>query len=201
MKTFWEEFTTPYQMGEQKHRMFTLEYLCKLGVKSILDVGCGTGPMGEIILKHNLPFKYKGTDYSHSMIAVANGLMPELDWEVEDMRKLREKDNSWDCVLLMHSLDHTDDYKSSIKEATRVSNKYVCIILWRALKDEGTNLNSVNRMGKKDNEEPFEDTHLQEYSIQTLQEEFKKNKLELIEVINDERVNEGKSNTLFILQK
>jgi len=202
MKTFWEEFKTPYQMGEQKHRMFALESMGKNGITSILDVGCGTGPIYEIIKNHKMPFKYKGTDYSESMIKVCKDLFPEGDFEVQDMRDLKEKDNSWECVLLLHSLDHTDDYKSSIKEATRVSSKYVYIALWRGLMDSGSHLNSVNRMGKKEDEPDFEDTHLQEYSMGVLKEEFDKNKLELVEVINDERINEqGHCYTLFILKK
>ena len=201
--TYWEEFTTPYQMGEQKHRMYVLESMGKNGIKSILDVGCGTGPIYQIIKNHQMPFKYKGTDYSESMINVCCDLFPEGNFEVQDMRKLKEKDNSWDCVLLMHSLDHTDDYKASIREATRVSSKYVYIVLWRSVKLSGeNNLNSINRMGKKDNEEPFEDTHLQDYSMEKLGKEFENNNLQIIEIINDERINEKQSyNTLFILKK
>jgi len=136
------------------------------------------------------------------MIDVCKKTIPELEWEVQDMRDLKEIDKSWDCVLLMHSLDHTDDYRRAIAEASRVCSKYVCIVLWRSLMKSGTHLNSINRMGKKDNEPAFEDTHLQEYSMEVLEREFNKNKLKLVEVINDERINESNVyNTLFLLKK
>jgi ubiquinone/menaquinone biosynthesis C-methylase UbiE len=199
--TYWETFDGLYQMGDQKHRLYILDRLQKMEVNSILDVGCGTGPIGEMIVRHGYYFKYKGVDYSESMIKVAKEYFPHLEWEVQDMRDLKEPDNSWDCVLLMHSLDHTNDYQASIKEAARVSNKYVFIELWRALKEEGTNLNSVNRMGKKDDEQPFEDTHLQEYSLESLTTEFEKNNLKILEIVDDDRVNDNGNNTLFILEK
>lgn len=199
--TYWETFTNRYQMGEQIHRMYVLERLMRDEVKSLFDVGCGTGPMGEIIQQHNYPIKYKGTDYSHSMIEVCKKEMPGMDFEVQDMRDLKEEDESWECVLLMHSLDHTDDYAKSISEAARVSSKYVYIVLWRPLMESGTHVNNINKIGKKEDEDPYEDTHLQEYSLESLQKEFDASGLKLVEVINDERINDGKYNTLFILEK
>lgn len=201
MTTYWDNFKSLYQHGEQKHRMYLMQLLNELKIVSLLDVGCGTGPIGEIIIKHAYPIKYKGIDYSSSMIKVAKDNFPTLEWETGDMRKLNEKDNSWECVLLMHSLDHTNDYKSAIAEATRVSSKYVCIVLWRSLLEDGSHLNSVNKMDRTD-DKSWDDTHLQEYSMQILEKEFKKNKLNLETVINDSRINEDRVyNTLFLLKK
>ncbi len=201
MTTYWDNFKSLYQHGEQKHRMYLMQLLNELKIVSLLDVGCGTGPIGEIIIKHAYPIKYKGIDYSSSMIKVAKDNFPTLEWETGDMRKLNEKDNSWECVLLMHSLDHTNDYKNAIAEATRVSSKYVCIVLWRSLLEDGSHLNSVNKMDRTD-DKSWDDTHLQEYSMQVLEKEFKKNKLNLETVINDSRINEDRVyNTLFLLKK
>src|SRR3990167_5944784 len=97
-----DDFATPYQHGAQKHRVYMLNLLQEKGVKSLLDVGCGTGPIYEILrdeaaqAETPLMFDYKGTDYSRTMIETAKGLFPEGNWEVEDMRHLTEADNSWD---------------------------------------------------------------------------------------------------------
>lgn len=204
-KTYWEhgDFSTPYQMGPQKHRLYMLDLLHNKGVESLLDVGCGTGPIYELNLAQfpmRKPFVYKGTDYSWRMIDTAKGLFPEGDFEVQDMRDLKEEDNSWDCVLLMHSLDHTDDYKAAIAEAARVAKKYVCIILWRSLRDSGTNLNDRNSYGRESGF--WEDTHLQEYSMEVLEEEFKKNNLEVEHLAEGEEVNDpNRYNSLFLLRK
>lgn len=206
-RTYWEheDFASPYQMGTQKHRRYILYKLNELEVKSLLDVGCGTGPIFELIINgpqwDNI-HKYKGVDYSWRMIETAKELFPHGNFEVQDARKLKEEDNSWECVLLMHCLDHLDDYKAAIKEAVRVSKKYICICLWRSFVSEGTNLNPRNMYGKKEGEEPWQDTFLQEYSKGALIKEFDKYGLEDIDFNNGEEVNDpGKFNTVWILKK
>lgn len=213
-KTFWDTFTTTYQMGSQKHRVFMLDLLQKVGVKSLLDVGCGTAPIYEMIKNTEVDvegfikvkrweFKYKGTDYSEGMIEVCKREFPEGDFEQQDARKLKEKDNSWDAVVLLHCLDHLDDYQSAIKEAARVSKKYVCIVLWRGFVAEGTNLNDRNMYGKEEGEEPWEDTHLQEYSREVLEKAFKDAGLEIVQERDGEDINsdQSKYNYLVLLKK
>jgi ubiquinone/menaquinone biosynthesis C-methylase UbiE len=136
------------------------------------------------------------------MIEIAKENFPEANFEVQDARALKEGSESFDCVLLMHCLDHLDRYQDAIKEAARVSRKYVCIILWRPFVTEGTNLNSINTMGREDGT-PWEDTHLQEYSKELLEEEFKKNNLFILREASGKDVNDNEygSNFLYFLQK
>lgn len=207
-RTFWDSFETPYQMGAQKHRVFLLDLLKDYEVHSLLDVGGGTMPIYDLIVNNeegrwdNIT-RYKGTDYSPAMIEIAKREFPYGNFEVQDARRLAEPDFSWDCVLLMHALDHLDDYKAAIREAARASRKYVCIVLWRGFVQEGTNLNDRNMMGKEPHEEPWEDTFLQEYSKEVLEEEFKKNKLIIEEVAEGEVINSdaSKYNFLYLLRK
>lgn len=205
-RTYWDTFNTSYQMGEQKHRIYMLDLLKEKGVKSLLDVGCGTGPIWEIIKNHRekYDFSYLGTDYSQGMIEVCKKSFPEIFWKQEDARHLDEENNSWDCVLLMHSLDHLDDYKSAIKEAARVAQRYVCIILWRPLSDgDSNNLNDKNMYGKSEGDAPWEDTHLQDYSRKLLEEEFAKNGLAIEKTAQGDEVNSDHShyNFLYLLRK
>jgi ubiquinone/menaquinone biosynthesis C-methylase UbiE len=213
-KSYWDTFNGFYQMGPQKHRLYALDTMAKYGVKSVLDVGCGTGPIWGI-LKEDLEegyknntnirwdFKYKGTDYSQGMIEVCNNNFPEADFEVEDARHLTEPDNSWDCVFLLHSLDHLDDYKAAIREATRVSKKYVCIVLWRGFTADGDNLNDRNMYGKQEGAEPWEDTYLHEYSQKSLEDEFAANHLKIVEIAEGELLNSDSShyNFMYFLEK
>lgn len=202
-KTFWDTFESPYQMGDQRHRLYVLDQLNDLGIKNILDVGCGTGPVYDIIQRHEYPFFYMGVDYSPAMIEIAEREFPEAKWEVQDARDLKELTNSWNCVLLLHCLDHLNDYEAAIAEAARVSNKYVAIVLWRPFVTGSENrLNDRNMYGKQEGENPWEDTYLHEYSEERLQETFKKNNLKVIHVNNGAQVNDpGKYNWVCILQK
>src|SRR3990167_590448 len=156
VKTYWdqEDFSTPYQMGAQKHRLYILDKLKELGVNSLLDEGCGTGPIYDLIINSeegrwdNIR-RYRGTDYSWRMIDTCRSLFSNGDFKIEDARHLDEPDSTWDCVLLMHCMDHLDDYASAIKEAVRVSKKYVAFIFWTGFVNEGTTLNSKNVLIKE----------------------------------------------------
>ncbi len=203
-KTYWDTFDGFYQMGPQKHRIYLLDLLKEKGVKSIFDVGCGTGPIWGIIKdnREKYDFTYLGTDYSEGMIEICRKEFPECKWNVEDARALKQLDNSFDCVLLMHCLDHVDDYKVVIKEAARVASKYVCIVLWRPfIQDRRNNLNDRNMYGKEEGEEPWEDTHFQEYSRELLEEAFEQSGLLVAHIAKSENINEaGKTNFLWLLK-
>lgn len=200
--SFWDSFHSLYQMGPAKHRTYLLERMRQLGIESFLDVGCGTGPLYQLNGLLERPFWYKGTDYSWAMIEQCHKHFPGGNFEVQDARKLKEKDNSWDGVVLMHCLDHLDDYKAAINEATRVAKKYVVIILWRDFVGEYTHLNNKNRMNKNEGEPDWEDTYLQEYSKEALYDAFKEAKLKVIEETSGEVINDpGKYNFIFWLEK
>lgn len=218
LKNYWDFLTQDghtYQMGAQSHRVYLLNLLNKKGVESILDVGCGTGPIYQLIkqtqngdepnpsTEYYWTFDYKGTDYSEGMIDVCKKEFPEGDFEVEDARHLTEADNSWDCVLLMHCLDHLDDYKAAINEAARVAKKYVLIVLWRSLTaSEENNLNDRNDYGLEGTGKRWEDTFLHEYSERKLKDAFEEAGLEMEFQTAGEEINkEGRYNTLFLLRK
>jgi ubiquinone/menaquinone biosynthesis C-methylase UbiE len=219
-KNYWDHIVrdgTTYQMGAQSHRVYLLDLLKEKNITSILDVGCGTGPIYQLIRDslyyeeedvrayYRWPFDYKGVDYSEGMIEVCRKEFPDGDFEVQDARKLSEKDNSWDCVLLMHCLDHLDDYQAAIKEASRVAKKYVLIVLWRGINYSPgamNNLNNRNMLDRKEGDKPWEDTHLQDYAWEPLQKIFQEANLTVIQKIDGEVINkEGRYNTLILLQK
>lgn len=206
-KNYWDIVTVPYQMGPQKHRLYILDLLKKFGVKSLLDVGCGTGPIFEIITSDetwdNLT-KYKGVDYSENFINWAQENFGKKYFDLQDARDLKEADASYDCVLLMHSLDHVKQYEEVISEAARVSKKYICIIVWQTIRPGGgVVVNDRNMISKNPEDDPWEDTYLVQYSKEALGEEFKKNNLKVVlEVSGDELNSEQcKYNYLFFLEK
>lgn len=208
MKNFWDSFETLYQHGRQKHRLYMLDLLRKKGVESLLDVGCGSGPIYEILKEDNDPMQYKGVDYSTALIELAHENFPEGNFKEQDMRNLTEANDSWDCVLLMHALDHTNDYKAAIKEAARVCKRYVCIILWRSFTQEGTNINTDYDYGFTEDEKARgekwdEPNHLQEYSREALEAAFKEAGLKIEEIAEGEQLNGDYShyNFLFLCAK
>lgn len=208
-KTFWDYVAGTgglYQMGPSLYRTYILDRLIELDVHSILEEGCGTGPIYQLIndiekyKKWN--FKYKGTDFASEMIKVAKKNFPKGNFETQDARKPTEKDDSWECVLLIDTLDHLDNYKEVIAEAARIATKYIVISLWRDFVSEGTNLNDRNMMNKEPGEKPWDDTHLQEYSQKSLIDEFMKHNLKIIEINTSSQVNSsGRARSVWILEK
>lgn len=223
-RTYWDYIVrgnSLYQMGALSHRTFLLDLLKERGAKSILDVGCGTGPIYDLVTgtledipnekegyvetRQKWDFVYKGTDYSEGMIESCKHNFPDGDFEVQDMRDLKEEDNSWDCVLLMHALDHVDDYVKSIQEAKRVARKYILIVLWRGLNYNDhaeNNLNNKNRYDRADDEPDWEDTHLQDFAWKSLKQTFDDEGLKVVLKKDDKEINkEGRYNTIILLEK
>lgn len=216
-RIYWQIVDVPYQHGPHKHRLFLLDLLAEKQIKSLLDIGCGTGPIYQLLIdgeegKWDNITKYKGIDYCQRFIEWAQKEYGEKLFELGDARSLKEEDNSWDCVLLMHSLDHIKQYEDVIREATRVTKKYICIILWQDFRLDGeVKINDRNTFGKPkdengqllEGEQPWEDTYLMQYAREKLVEEFKKNNLIIVEEVGGDLLNsdQSKFNYLFLLEK
>ena len=195
--SYWDDLATDgntYQHGLNKHRQHILDLIKETGVKSVLDIGCGTGPIWELIKEAKIPVDYKGVDYSKGYIDIAKKHAPEGNFEVQDARELKEPDGSHDFVLIMHCLDHVDDWRKVISEAARVSSKFIQIVLWRPFLNED-NIRQIV-MG----ETLFPDTFLHEFKKEEVEEEFKKLGLGIVhqhEVANED----GHYNYCWFLKK
>jgi len=100
-----------------------LEVLDKEG--SILEVGCGTGVWLETLKERNFK-KICGLEISQDMLKVAKkkGLR---DLILGDAKDLPFKDDSFDTVAFITSLEFIDDKKKAFLEAVRVAKKSVVI--------------------------------------------------------------------------
>lgn len=106
--------------------------------ETVLDVGCGPGWNYDHFMQYGPDvYRYKGVDYSPRFIKVAKERWPGAKFEVQDCRKLKEEDNSWDVVILQDVLEHTNGYEKPIAEAMRVANNRVIICLWRPFNTNG----------------------------------------------------------------
>jgi len=87
---------------------------------SILDVGCGDGTIDALILEKRSDISVQGVDVL---------LRPTRRIHVElfDGIKLPSSDKSYDVVMLIDVLHHTDDPLILLREATRVARKFVVI--------------------------------------------------------------------------
>lgn len=86
----------------------------------ILDIGCGDGTIDKKIMSLRSDVRITGLDIlkrERSAITV----------RVFDGKIIPAADNSYDAVLLIDTLHHAPNSKSLLKEAKRVTKKYVII--------------------------------------------------------------------------
>jgi ubiquinone/menaquinone biosynthesis C-methylase UbiE len=118
-----------YGEGVGSDTRFTISKYINDG-ESVLDVGCGPGWNYEHFKKHGPNVTYKGTDYSEFMIDGTKSKYPDANFEVGDVRDIKEADNSWDVVLLQDVLEHTNGYEKPLHDAVRIARKRIVITFW-----------------------------------------------------------------------
>ena len=101
----------------------------ELGIKSILDVGCGTAQDYEQYLSDNLKVEYHGIDLTRPFVKAVNGRYPFLDIRLGSANQIPNYDNTFEAVSCRHLLEHLGKVELAISEMARVSSKYV-IITW-----------------------------------------------------------------------
>ncbi len=72
----------------------------------VADLGCGPGHVVRYLSQQGITIF--GVDFSPKMVAVAQSLHPDLDFRVEDMRRLSASDSSLAGVVLFYSIVHFD---------------------------------------------------------------------------------------------
>ena len=84
-----------------------LEELKKDDFEDLLDVGCGTGPMVELLASELPGRRYTGLDLTPKMIEVANAKgIEEARFIVGDAEDLPFDDASFDAVICANSFHH-----------------------------------------------------------------------------------------------
>lgn len=89
----------------------------------VLDVGCGPGHYSRYFYEHG--FNVSGIDFSENMISIAKKLYPEIDYQIQDMKKIEFNDNEFDALWVCSSFVHimTNETEPVLKEFKRVLKK------------------------------------------------------------------------------
>jgi ubiquinone/menaquinone biosynthesis C-methylase UbiE len=99
---------------------------------SLLDVGCASaGTLHHIKNFSKKNIAYKGVDYASNFIKANKKRFPKEKFEVQDARDLKEKDESYDVVLLYDVLDGLEGWELAIEEAIRVAKDKIIITMWK----------------------------------------------------------------------
>ena len=90
---------------------------------SVLDVGCATGGMYEIISDFNQDIKYEGIDISENLIKIARKSYPAVNFKLGDGSILKYKDNSFEGIVSFGTTVHDQNWENLLRECFRVSEK------------------------------------------------------------------------------
>lgn len=107
-----------------RRRMVATAGLVPTGCTSILDVGCGNGVFGALLLELRPEINLIGVDRSHMALKYA-----KFETKLGSSEKLPFPDKSFDCVTCLQVVEHLPwgAYQSSLAELVRVSRKYVIV--------------------------------------------------------------------------
>lgn len=113
---------------ESDSRIFILDNIKELGIKSIADFGCGPCVDYFSLKEDGYEFDYLGID-SCSYLKEYNESrgVPFLNSPVE---KTNIEDSAYELSYSRHLLEHLPSYKDALKEMIRVGSKYVAHIFF-----------------------------------------------------------------------
>lgn len=96
-----------------------------LGIKSVLDVGCGSGFCAPIFRSQGI--NWEGISWNEKDIDT--GIENNITIKKMDMSFLDYPDNSFDLIFARHILEHSPMPLITLLEWYRVSRKYLLVVL------------------------------------------------------------------------
>lgn len=104
--------------------MMQMEWLPVNRYAKLLDIGASSGYYKEVIGQF-AGIQYTGCDYSPAFKQLAEELYPGIDFHVADACQLPFHDDAFDIVLHGAAIMHILDWQQAVREAVRVSRRYV----------------------------------------------------------------------------
>src|SRR5712664_3950166 len=92
-------------------------------VRSVLDVGCGTGRSLSWLNQRYAGLKLLGIDPSQGMIDMASKNLPNVSFQLGSGESLPHADASVDVAIATGIMHHVDDPSKVISEMFRVARK------------------------------------------------------------------------------
>lgn len=106
-----------------------LEELRKVSFESLLDVGCGTGSMIELLVSEYPEKHYTGLDLTPKMIETANAKgLKNAEFVVGDSEALPFAENSFDTVICANSFHHypnPDKFFSCVSKVLKPGGTFI----------------------------------------------------------------------------
>ena len=154
LKETWRRFTPAqvrdflrvgHEGREHPSRLKAIELL--EGMTSVLDVGCGTGVMFELIRERRPDLDYVGIDVTAQFVAAARERFPAdaARFREGSLYELDRLPGEFDAVLSRHVLEHLPDYAPAVQRMYARARRKLIVVFYlpprplrlRRKRDEG----------------------------------------------------------------
>lgn len=108
--------------------------LAGIEVRSVLDVGTGSGIFAEIFAKRGI--SVTGIDPNPGMLKAARDFVPAGTFREGIVEEIPLKDKTFDLVFLGHVLHESDDSMKALTEAKRCAKQRVAVLEWPYKQEE-----------------------------------------------------------------
>jgi len=113
--------TNLFQKYWHRKKWRALKKMLKGSVKGyLLDIGCADGTTTLQIHKYFPKLKITGLDYYQKAIEFARRTKPQIKFVIADVHKLPFRNNSFDIVSAIETLEHLQNPKLALSEIYRV---------------------------------------------------------------------------------
>lgn len=104
-------------------RRYIKNILERYYIKSIIDIGCGTGEFSDLG-----DFDYLGIDYNEKFVHFCQEKYPNKKFLLEDALRFHVQ-NKYDAAILINSLHHFDNFEAIqvLRNMKRASQRYMII--------------------------------------------------------------------------
>lgn len=92
---------------------------------TLLDIGAASGYYSRVMEIAGLSVAYTGVDFSPTFVELAKQVFPGIQFKLGDARALPFPDETFDVTLSGACLMHVREYPKAIREAVRVSRRFV----------------------------------------------------------------------------
>jgi len=139
VKEMWRRFTPAqvqdflrvgHEGREHPSRLKTLALL--EGMTSVLDVGCGTGVMFELLRERRPDLDYLGIDVTAQFVAAARERFPgdAARFQEGSLYELGKLPGLYDAVLCRHILEHLPDWGPAVQRMYERARKKLIIVFY-----------------------------------------------------------------------